>query len=82
MEEIGIEMKENGKVIVKGCIGEEKEVIRERNKNVIEIKGKKEYERVMNEVKEVEKKENEKFVDIVKKKGVKIKKRNYEYMKI
>lgn len=79
---IGDAMKENGKVIVTGCMGATPELIREKHPNVLAITGPQAYESVMTAVHEAAPPAHEPFVDLIPPQGVKLTPRHYAYLKI
>jgi len=79
---IGDAMKENGKVIVTGCMGATPELIREKHPNVLAITGPQAYESVMDAVHEAAPPAREPFVDLIPPQGVKLTPRHYAYLKI
>ena len=79
---IGEAMKENGKVIVTGCMGATPELIREKHPNVLVITGPQAYESVMAAVHEAAPPAHEPFQDLIPPQGVKLTPRHYAYLKI
>ena len=79
---IGDAMKENGKVIVTGCMGATPELIREKHPNVLAITGPQAYESVMSAVHEAAPPAHEPFVDLIPPQGVRLTPRHYAYLKI
>ena len=79
---IGTALKENGKVIVTGCMGATPELIREKHPNVLAITGPQAYESVMAAVHEAAPPAHEPFIDLVPPQGVKLTPRHYAYLKI
>ena len=79
---IGEAMKENGKVIVTGCMGATPELIREKHPNVLAITGPQAYESVMEAVHEAAPPAPEPFVDLIPPQGMKLTPRHYAYLKI
>ena len=79
---IGSALKENGKVIVTGCLGAEPEVMRERHPGVFAITGPQAYESVMEAVHEAAPPAHDPFVDLVPEQGVRLTPRHYAYLKI
>ncbi|BBE71375.1 30S ribosomal protein S12 methylthiotransferase RimO [Oharaeibacter diazotrophicus] len=82
LQAIGTAMKENGRVIVTGCMGAEPEQIRESFPNVLAITGPQAYESVMAAVHEAVPPKHDPFVDLVPPQGVKLTPRHYAYLKI
>ena len=79
---IGTAMKENGKVIVTGCMGATPELIREKHPNVLAITGPQAYESVMAAVHEAVPPAHDPYVDLLPPQGVKLTPRHYAYLKI
>ncbi|MFN3764611.1 MAG: 30S ribosomal protein S12 methylthiotransferase RimO [Aliihoeflea sp.] len=82
LEAIGQAMKENGKVIVTGCMGATPELIRQKHPNVLAITGPQAYESVMGAVHEAVPPAHEPFIDLIPAQGVKLTPRHYAYLKI
>jgi ribosomal protein S12 methylthiotransferase len=81
---IGAALKENGKVIVTGCMGAaaEAETIRAAHPDVLSISGPQAYESVVAAVHEAVARPHEPFVDLVPPQGIKLTPRHYAYLKI
>ena len=84
---IGGALKENGKVIVTGCLGAEPEEITQaypaaQNPNLLAITGPQDYESVLKAVHEAIAAPHDPFVDLVPAQGVKLTPRHYAYLKI
>jgi ribosomal protein S12 methylthiotransferase len=82
LEAIGAALKENGKVIVTGCMGAEPEQIRDRFPNVLAITGPQAYESVMGAVHQAVPPAHDPFMDLVPPQGIKLTPRHYAYLKI
>lgn len=83
LEAIGEALKENGKVIVTGCLGAKEDRIREVHPKVLEVTGPHSYEAVMRQVhKYVPKPAYNPYVNLVPKQGVKLTPKHYAYLKI
>ncbi|WP_237151588.1 30S ribosomal protein S12 methylthiotransferase RimO [Oryzibacter oryziterrae] len=82
LDAIGKAMKENGKVIVTGCMGAEPEQIRDAFPDVLAITGPQAYESVMTAVHAAIPPAHDPFVDLVPPQGVKLTPRHYAYLKI
>jgi ribosomal protein S12 methylthiotransferase len=83
LDTIGEAIRENGKVIVTGCLGAKEDVIREVHPNVLAVSGPHAYDEVMNQVHEaVEKPEYNPFINLVPDTGVKLTPKHYAYLKI
>lgn len=83
LDTIGEAMKENGRVIVTGCMGDEK-VIREAHPNVLAVSGPAQYEQVVSAVHQFVPpiQNHDPFIDLVPKQGIKLTPRHYSYLKI
>ncbi|PSC03649.1 30S ribosomal protein S12 methylthiotransferase RimO [Alsobacter soli] len=79
---IGEALKENGKVIVTGCMGAEPEQIRATHPGVLAITGPQAYESVLSAVHEAVPPAHDPFLDLVPPQGVKLTPRHYAYLKI
>jgi ribosomal protein S12 methylthiotransferase len=79
---IGQALKENGKVIVTGCMGAEPESISAAYPNVLEITGPQQYESVVNAVHRAVPPKHDPFLDLVPPEGIKLTPRHYAYLKI
>ena len=82
LEAIGVAMKENGRVIVTGCMGAEPEQIRDRFPDVLSITGPQQYESVVAAVHSAVPPAHDPFVDLVPPQGIKLTPRHYAYLKI
>ncbi|MXP24573.1 30S ribosomal protein S12 methylthiotransferase RimO [Altererythrobacter indicus] len=79
---IGEAIKENGRVIVTGCMGEEAETIRTRFPQVLAITGAHQYEDVVEAVHEAAPPSQGPFIDLVPQPDIKLTPRHYSYLKI
>jgi ribosomal protein S12 methylthiotransferase len=79
---IGAALKENGRVIVTGCLGAEPEEIRAAHPNVLAITGPHQYEAVMAAVHAAVPPKHDPFLDLVPEQGIKLTPRHYAYLKI
>lgn len=79
---IGGALKENGRVIVTGCMGAEPEEIRAQHPSVLAITGPQQYEQVMNAVHSAVPPKHDPFLDLVPEQGIKLTPRHYAYLKI
>jgi ribosomal protein S12 methylthiotransferase len=79
---IGAALKDNGKVIVTGCMGAEPDQIREAYPNVLAITGPQAYESVMGAVHSAIPPAHDPFLDLLPPQGVKLTPRHYAYLKI
>ena len=82
LEAIGTAIRENGKVIVTGCMGAEPEQIMRDYPNVLAITGPQAYESVMNAVHLAAPPKHDPFLDLVPEQGIKLTPRHYAYLKI
>lgn len=81
LEAIGEALKENGKVVVTGCLGARPEVIRARHPEVLEVTGPGEVERVLEAVQRVLPPKRDPLLDLIPPQ-VKLTPRHYAYLKI
>ena len=79
---IGKALKENGKVIVTGCMGAEPESISQAYPDVLAITGPQQYESVVNAVHQALPPKHDPFLDLVPPEGIKLTPRHYAYLKI
>ena len=79
---IGKALKENGKVIVTGCMGAEPESISSAFPGVLAITGPQQYESVVDAVHRAAPPRHHPFVDLVPPEGIKLTPRHYAYLKI
>ena len=79
---IGRALKENGKVIVTGCMGAEPESIASAYPQVLAITGPQQYETVVEAVHRALPPKHDPFLDLVPPEGVKLTPRHYAYLKI
>jgi ribosomal protein S12 methylthiotransferase len=79
---IGGALKENGRVIVTGCMGAEPEEIRAQHPSVLAITGPQQYEQVMEAVHTAVPPKHDPFLDLVPEQGIKLTPRHYAYLKI
>ncbi|WP_341894437.1 30S ribosomal protein S12 methylthiotransferase RimO [Ferrovibrio terrae] len=82
LEAIGEAMRENGRVIVTGCMGVEAEKIRGMFPDVLSISGPQQYEAVVEAVHQAVPPLHDPFVDLVPPQGIKLTPRHYAYLKI
>jgi ribosomal protein S12 methylthiotransferase len=82
LEAIGAALKENGKVIVTGCMGAEPEKITAQFPNVLAVTGPQQYESVVDAVHRAAPPRHDPFLDLVPPEGVKLTPRHYAYLKI
>jgi ribosomal protein S12 methylthiotransferase len=79
---IGDALKENGKVIVTGCMGAEPENITAAYPGVFAITGPQQYESVLDAVHRAAPPQHNPFLDLVPPEGIKLTPRHYAYLKI
>jgi ribosomal protein S12 methylthiotransferase len=82
LDAIGAALRENGKVIVTGCMGAEPEKISARFPNVLAITGPQQYESVVEAVHRAVPPRHDPFLDLVPPEGIKLTPRHYAYLKI
>lgn len=82
LDAIGEALRENGKVIVTGCLGAREEEIRSRHPQVLKITGAHAYEAVVEAVHEHLPPAHDPFIDLVPPEGIKLTPRHYAYLKI
>jgi ribosomal protein S12 methylthiotransferase len=82
LEAIGEAMRENGRVIVTGCMGVEEAKIRGMFPDVLSVTGPQQYEAVVNAVHEAAPQPHDPFLDLVPPQGIKLTPRHYAYLKI
>lgn len=83
LDTIGEALKENGKVIVTGCLGIKEDEIREVHPNVLSITGPHAYEAVVEQVHDhLPKPVHNPFQHLVPDHGIKLTPRHYAYLKI
>jgi ribosomal protein S12 methylthiotransferase len=79
---IGEALRENGRVIVTGCLGVESERIRAAHPQVLAITGPHQYEAVVAEVHKAVPRPHDPFLDLVPPQGFRLTPRHYAYLKI
>ena len=79
---IGEALRENGRVIVTGCLGVESERIRAAHPQVLAITGPHQYEAVVAEVHKALPRPHDPFLDLVPPQGIRLTPRHYAYLKI
>jgi len=82
LDSIGEALRENGRVLVTGCLGAQPERIRERHPEVLGISGPHDYEAVMKAVHAELPRPHDPFLDLVPPQGVRLTPRHYAYLKI
>ena len=79
---IGSALKDNGKVIVTGCMGAEPESITQAFPQVLAVTGPQQYESVVDAVHRAVPPRHDPFLDLVPPEGIKLTPRHYAYLKI
>jgi ribosomal protein S12 methylthiotransferase len=82
LDAIGEAMAENGRVIVTGCFGVEKDAIRQAHPGVLAITGPHQYEAVMEAVHDAVPPLHDPYLDLVPPEGLRLTPRHYAYLKI
>lgn len=82
LDAIGEALKENGKVIVTGCLGAEPDYIREHHPNILAVTGPHQYEQVLDAVHVAVPPSPDPFIDLLPATGVSLTPRHYSYLKI
>ncbi len=83
LDTIGEALKENGKVLVTGCLGAKKDEIIELHPNVLGVTGPHAYDEVLTQVHQhIEKPKYNPFVDLIPDQGVKLTPKHFAYLKI
>jgi len=82
LEAIGEALRENGKVIVTGCLGAEEDYIRGSHPSVMAVTGPHQYEQVLDAVHSAVPPDPDPFIDLMPPAGLKLTPRHYAYLKI
>ncbi len=84
LDTIGEALKENGRVIVTGCMGKEADTIRAAHPSVLSVTGAHAYEEVVSAVHEFVpmQPQHNPLIDLVPPQGIKLTPRHYAYLKI
>jgi ribosomal protein S12 methylthiotransferase len=82
LDTIGEALRENGKVLVTGCLGAKENEIREVHPNVLAVTGPHAYEEVVKQVHEVVPPAHDPFTSLVPDTGIKLTPKHYAYLKI
>src|SRR5256714_6020234 len=82
LDAIGEALKENGRVIVTGCLGAKGDVVRQTHPRVLAVTGPHALEEVMTAVHQHLPKPHDPFADLVPPQGIKLTPRHYAYLKI
>ena len=82
LDAIGEALRENGRVIVTGCLGAEPDYITGAHPKVLAVTGPHQYEQVLDAVHQAVPPAPDPFVDLLPAAGVKLTPRHYSYLKI
>jgi ribosomal protein S12 methylthiotransferase len=82
LDAIGEALRENGKVIVTGCLGARGNLIQDRHPQVLAVTGPQRYEEVLQAVHAHLPPRHDPFLDLVPPQGIKLTPRHYAYLKI
>ena len=82
LDAIGEALRENGKVIVTGCLGVREDEIRQAHPDVLAVTGPHAYEAVMSSVHRFAPPRRDPFTSLLPPQGVKLTPRHYAYLKI
>ncbi|MGR3570200.1 30S ribosomal protein S12 methylthiotransferase RimO [Brevirhabdus sp.] len=82
LDAIGEALKENGKVIVTGCLGAEPDYIREHHPRILAVTGPHQYEQVLDAVHGAVPPSPDPFIDLLPARAVSLTPRHYSYLKI
>ena len=82
LDAIGEALRENGRVIVTGCLGAEPDYITGAHPKVLAVTGPEQYEQVLDAVHAAAPPKPDPFVDLLPATGVKLTPRHYSYLKI
>lgn len=82
LDAIGEALKENGKVIVTGCLGAKSEQIRAVHPSVLAVTGPHAYEQVVEQVHQVIPPKHDPFTSLIPEAGLKLTPKHYAYLKI
>jgi len=82
LDAIGEALRENGKVIVTGCLGAEPDYIRDHHPRILAVTGPQQYEQVLDAVHGAVPPSPDPFIDLLPATGVSLTPRHYSYLKI
>jgi ribosomal protein S12 methylthiotransferase len=82
LEAIGEALRENGRVIVTGCLGADAAYITGAHPRVLAVTGPQQYEQVLDAVHDAVPPSPDPFIDLMPPQGVKLTPRHYSYIKI
>ncbi|KPP83327.1 MAG: ribosomal protein S12 methylthiotransferase RimO [Rhodobacteraceae bacterium HLUCCO07] len=82
LDAIGEALRENGRVIVTGCMGADPDHIRDHHPRILAVTGPHQYEQVLDAVHQAVPPAPDPFIDLMPAAGVKLTPRHYSYLKI
>jgi ribosomal protein S12 methylthiotransferase len=82
LDAIGEALRENGKVIVTGCLGADSGLIKETHPKVLSVSGPHQYERVVEAVHAAVPPVHDPYLDLVPPQGLRLTPRHFAYLKI
>tara|TARA_R110002096_G_scaffold424130_3_gene631799 strand:- start:656 stop:2026 length:1371 start_codon:yes stop_codon:yes gene_type:complete len=82
LDAIGEALRENGRVIVTGCLGAEPDYIREHHPRILAVTGPHQYEQVLDAVHLAVPPSPDPYIDLLPASGVSLTPRHYSYLKI
>ena len=82
LDAIGEALKENGRVIVTGCLGADPDYIREHHPRILAVTGPHQYEQVLDAVHGAVPPSPDPFIDLLPARAVSLTPRHYSYLKI
>ena len=82
LDAIGEALRENGRVIVTGCLGAEPDYIREHHPQILAVTGPHQYEQVLDAVHVAVPPSPDPYIDLLPASGVTLTPRHYSYLKI
>lgn len=82
LDAIGEALRENGRVIVTGCLGAEPDYIREQHPQILAVTGPHQYEQVLDAVHMAVPPSPDPYIDLLPASGVTLTPRHYSYLKI
>jgi ribosomal protein S12 methylthiotransferase len=82
MNAIGEALKENGKVLVTGCLGAKEGVIETKYPNILGVTGPHATQEILNQIHLHVPKPHDPFIDLVPPQGIKLTPKHYAYLKI
>ena len=82
LDAIGEALRENGRVVVTGCLGAEPDYIREHHPQILAVTGPHQYEQVLDAVHMAVPPSPDPYIDLLPASGVTLTPRHYSYLKI